>query len=409
VTAPEWVTAAAATTPTDAARIAAEGEQARLNATTAMELRRQQAQLDRDQRIQDAQDKRDRKASRRDARAQRAAQVRTIIRACGRRGLIVGPIVAPMAVAWIGQIQFATGTLSWPLAGAFVFAAGWELTTAFSGWMYHQARQAGDRGTVFRAATWLFAASAGAMNYWHASTGGWNHPTPKAVSYGAMSLVGIALWELYASLIHRQEMRARDAIPPARPRFGAVHWVRYPYLTWTAWSLSVRDGITSAGDALNAAKVDVAEKRARKTTGRTTSAPMVPEVDATTPAPVVQTITAPVVGTTSAPMVQTTAEPVRETTAAPMGATTAEPAAETILEPTRRTTRKTTGKGGAKPARRTREQLREEIERKVAQHYESGGGEIQVKPLADELKANRATVRQLLDEMNVRPIRKATG
>lgn len=62
-----------------------------------------------------------------------------------------------------------------------------------------------------------------------------------------------------------------------------------------------------------------------------------------------------------------------------------------------------------KPAkRRTRDQIRAELEKALKEHYENGGGEPQVKPLADKLNVNRRIVRELLDEMNVRPmIRKA--
>jgi hypothetical protein len=110
---------------------------------------------------------------------------------------------------------------------------------------------------LFRIATWLFASSAGAMNYWHAcppTAHGVNlYPTPKAVSYGAMSIVGIALWELYASLIHRKQLRAAGLVSKPRPRFGMARWLRYPHLTFTAWSLSIRDGISTVDVAWHAA------------------------------------------------------------------------------------------------------------------------------------------------------------
>lgn len=61
-----------------------------------------------------------------------------------------------------------------------------------------------------------------------------------------------------------------------------------------------------------------------------------------------------------------------------------------------------------KPAkRRTRDQIRTELQKALKEHYDNGGGEPQVKPLADKLNVNRRIVRELLDEMNVRPIRKA--
>lgn len=192
------------------------------------------------------------------ARKKLARRIKALMPTIGRRVMIAGPILAPMAVAWIGQIGFAHNTLKWPLVGGIVFAAAWELTTAFSGWMYHQARRDGDRGLLFRVATWLFAASAGAMNYWHALDGaGIFNPTPKAVSYGAMSVVGIALWELYSSLIHRKHLRAEGIVSSARPRFGILRWVRFTRITWHAWSLSVRYGIRTVDAAWSEAVAEV--------------------------------------------------------------------------------------------------------------------------------------------------------
>ena len=62
-----------------------------------------------------------------------------------------------------------------------------------------------------------------------------------------------------------------------------------------------------------------------------------------------------------------------------------------------------------KPAkRRTRDEIRTELQKALKDHYEDGGGEPQVKPLAERINVNRRIVRELLDEMNVRPmIRKA--
>lgn len=230
--------------------IQATAEERRRDRAAALDLRRQELQLEREQRQERQQQRTHRRYTRRQARAEVAARAQRFAPRAGRVGLIAGPILAPMAVAWIGQIQFATDTLGWPLVGAVVFAAAWELTTAFAGWMFHQARADGDRGTLFRFATWVFAASAGAMNYWHAQgEADILSPTPKAVSYGAMSLVGIGLWELYASLIHRRKLRAEGKLPPARPRFGAARWLRYPRITWRAWSLTIRHQIPTSEQA----------------------------------------------------------------------------------------------------------------------------------------------------------------
>lgn len=59
--------------------------------------------------------------------------------------------------------------------------------------------------------------------------------------------------------------------------------------------------------------------------------------------------------------------------------------------------------------RRTRDQIRAELQAALKEHYDSGGGEPEVKPLAEKINANRRIVRELLDQMNVRPIRKAAN
>lgn len=69
-------------------------------------------------------------------------------------------------------------------------------------------------------------------------------------------------------------------------------------------------------------------------------------------------------------------------------------------------------KPAPKPAkkRRTRDEIRVELQAALKEHFDNGGGEIQVKPLAEKIGVNRRIVRELLDEMNVRPmVRKAVG
>jgi hypothetical protein len=265
-------------------RLQVSAEQARITEETRVRLQheREQLRIQRErQRLILEEEKKQTRANAKAKQRIRRQQVRQklvkrtqdLMPTVGRRAMIAGPILAPMAVAWIGQIGFAHDKLGWPILGAFVFAAAWELTTAFTGWMYHQARKDGDRGTLFRFATWLFACSAGAMNYWHACpviTERLNaqtvrqhinlDPNPKAVSYGAMSLVGIALWELYSSLIHRKHLRAEGIVSSARPRFGVLRWARFPRITWTAWSLAVRYGIKTVDEAWAGAVVEIDRK-----------------------------------------------------------------------------------------------------------------------------------------------------
>lgn len=88
---------------------------------------------------------------------------------------------------------------------------------------------------------------------------------------------------------------------------------------------------------------------------------------------------------------------------------TQEPMATERGVATRKSTPKPTG-AKTPGKRRTRDQIRAELQKALKEHYDNGGGEPQVKPLADKLNVNRRIVRELLDEMNVRPmIRKAAN
>ncbi|MFE9700554.1 hypothetical protein [Streptomyces sp. NPDC006270] len=234
----------------------------------------------------------ERKAKARQLRAEaragkptRTERVKEFVKVNAERLMVIGPITAPMAVAWTGQAGFAEDILDWVMPFTILFAAAWELSTAFVGWMYHQARRGGDAGTLYRVSTWIFALGAAVMNFWHASgkpTPGtrvwdakaeiwteqityWNF-TPKAVAFAAMSIVGMVLWELYASLIHRRTLREDGKVAKARPSIGAVRWVRYPVHSFTAWSLAITDAsLTTLDRAWAAAGTELAVRKTVRT------------------------------------------------------------------------------------------------------------------------------------------------
>ncbi|MYY03198.1 MULTISPECIES: hypothetical protein [unclassified Streptomyces] len=214
-----------------------------------------------------------------------ADRVKKFVKVNAERLMVIGPITAPMAVAWTGQAGFAEDILGWVVPFTILFAAAWELSTAFVGWMYHQARQGGDAGTLYRVSTWIFALGAAVMNFWHASgepvpgSRVWDakeeiwteqitywHFTPKAVAFAAMSIVGMVLWELYASLIHRRKLREDGRVAKARPSIGAVRWLRYPVHSFTAWSLAITDPrLTTLDRAWTAAGAELADRKADRT------------------------------------------------------------------------------------------------------------------------------------------------
>jgi len=193
-----------------------------------------------------------RRTARKTRRSSRRAAVRVAVPRLAERALFVGPILFPMAVAWIGQIQYARTIMGWPLPGAVVFAAGFELSTVYVARLDWKARGEGDHGLVFRAATWMFAALAATMNYWHAAGPGLR-PNGEAVSYGAMSLAGVVLWELLSTYRHRSRLRAAGTLPPRRPRFGLARWVWFPRVTHLARLLALREGHTLTEQAWRAA------------------------------------------------------------------------------------------------------------------------------------------------------------
>lgn len=203
------------------------------------------AEKERQQAIQDRQ--RAAAAKRRKERnAQRWADFKTRLGTAGRTMMIVGPIGAPMSIAWTGQIGFAQGILKWPFAGGVSYAAAYELSIIFCAWMYHEARKDGDSGVYYRALTWFFALANGAQQWWHWSDN-WR-ATPRSVTYSVMTMIGILIWEAYAKLIHRRKLRFDGKLSAARPRIGLIRWLRYSRISWTAWSGSIRYGFDDFND-----------------------------------------------------------------------------------------------------------------------------------------------------------------
>ncbi|MCA1223500.1 DUF2637 domain-containing protein, partial [Streptomyces sp. 8L] len=213
-------------------------------------------------------DRKTRRAERLAAHADKTARLRLLAAAVGRRFMVAGPILAPMAVAWSSQTSYAETAFGWPLVFAIGFAAAWELSTTFAGWMYHQARKNGDRGIEYRLLTWVFALGAAAMNYAH-HCGPHGAPTQAAIAFSAMSVTGMVLWESYARLVHRQYLRDHGLVPKARPRLGTVRWVRYPVHAWTAWSLTIRSADHDTADkAWTAADRYLTDRADRRTADR---------------------------------------------------------------------------------------------------------------------------------------------
>jgi hypothetical protein len=249
-------------------RMTARAAEKRANRHDALQLRAEERRTLREERNAARTEARELRAEKRADRTESAHRAKDRATAIGRTILVTGPILAPMAVAWTGQSQFAIQILGWAFAASVLYAAAYELTTVYWAWLYHQARTDGDSGWEYRLGTWVFAAGAAVQQWWHYS----DHwaATPRAVTYSVMSAVGVLLWEGRARLIHRRKMRAENKLAPARPRIGPARWVRYPVRSWTAWSLITLEGHQTLDAAWTAADAAVRSKKADRTdrTGR---------------------------------------------------------------------------------------------------------------------------------------------
>lgn len=202
------------------------------------------------------------KADRKQRRADAWVDIKRRAGALARVVMIVGPIMAPMSIAWTGQIGFARKVLDWTFAGGVAYAGAYELVIVFFAWMYHEARKDGDSGVYYRVMTWVFAIGNGVQQWWHWADD-WA-ATPRAVAYSTMTAIGILTWEGYAKLVHRRKLRKDGKLPPARSKIGLVRWIRYPRTSWTAWSGWVLHGFETFNDMWTWAETEREVKKANR-------------------------------------------------------------------------------------------------------------------------------------------------
>lgn len=154
-----------------------------------------------------------------------------------------------LAESWRGLVGFAdligiTGAPAW---GVPVTLDGVSLLAAL---VALRAELAGEASGVYRVTMFAFTGGSAAANYWHGRTVG---GIAAAVYLGGMSIAVAVVFSLALRQIRYQDRRGAGTVTDRLPRFSAAHWVRYPQLTWWAWSLAVRDGHTTARQALAAA------------------------------------------------------------------------------------------------------------------------------------------------------------
>lgn len=112
---------------------------------------------------------------------------------------------------------------------------------------------------LYRLTLLAFTAASAAANAWHgARTGG----VGAALYLGGMSFAVTWLFTLSLRQIRTADRRTAGMVTERLPHFSGWHWARYPGRTFTAWSLSIRDGHETARAALTAAADAAADKRA---------------------------------------------------------------------------------------------------------------------------------------------------
>jgi hypothetical protein len=158
-----------------------------------------------------------------------------------------------VAESWRGLTGFAEmigihGPAAW---GVPVTLDGVSLVAAL---VALRAELAGEASGIYRATLFAFTGASAAANWWHG-----RHDQGAAIEaalyLGGMSLAVAWVFALALRQIRREDRRKAGRVTDRLPKFSAAHWLRYPGLTWQAWSLAVRDGHTSSRIALDAALV----------------------------------------------------------------------------------------------------------------------------------------------------------
>ncbi|MFI6534212.1 hypothetical protein ACIBHY_17255 [Nonomuraea sp. NPDC050547] len=137
---------------------------------------------------------------------------------------------APILLAWSGQLAFgAEVMLLGPLAIMVPIAL--EGAVWYVALLEHRAGRAGLPTGIYRAWAWILAAVAASMNFWHGATsaGGAQRGAVLALA----SLLGVGLWQLTICL--RAGRQRRRTLAQARTSWARR--IRYPRISWTAWSI----------------------------------------------------------------------------------------------------------------------------------------------------------------------------
>ncbi|GAA4630081.1 hypothetical protein GCM10023196_053970 [Actinoallomurus vinaceus] len=176
-----------------------------------------------------------RKAERRQERRKRWADQRAAVAGRVRRYAVpVAAIGSPEVIAWAGQYGFGAEKMHLGVLAPLLPVA-LEGGVLYSATLALEAVDAGKPAGKYRAATWVQAAIAAALNYWHGSKDG----ADVGVALALTSLLGIVMLELTIAL-RRHKNSGRSA---TELRTGLVRRIRYPRLSIAATAIAAARGL----------------------------------------------------------------------------------------------------------------------------------------------------------------------
>ncbi|MEV5711262.1 DUF2637 domain-containing protein [Actinoallomurus sp. NPDC052274] len=176
-----------------------------------------------------------RKTERRTERRKRWADQRAAVAGRIRRYAVpVAAIGSPEVIAWAGQYGFGSEKMHLGVLAPLLPVA-LEGGVLYSATLALEAVDAGKPAGKYRAATWVQAAIAAALNYWHGSKDG----ADVGVALALTSLLGIVMLELTIAL-RRHKASGRSS---AEIRTGLVRRIRYPRLSMAAASIAAARGL----------------------------------------------------------------------------------------------------------------------------------------------------------------------
>jgi hypothetical protein len=111
-----------------------------------------------------------------------------------------------------------------------------------------RAELSGESSAMPRLALFAFTGASAAANWWaHRAD------SASALYYGGMSLAVALMFALVLRQLRAEDRRRAGLVSDRLPKFAAPLWLRYPRLTWRAWSLAVLRGYRTPREAVDAA------------------------------------------------------------------------------------------------------------------------------------------------------------